>query len=253
MKKNILVFIAVCFAAAVNAQNGAYIEYKISSSKGAKGTVKLKFSEFGSASEFNMAIPQMPGGGMVNKSLSKKSNPDVVYSIDDKNKTYTERKKAAGGNDDSKNYAVTKIGNETVNGYKCVHAMISDGTESYEVWNTKDIPDYNKYSEMYNSNKRLGSAKRDQALKDKGCDGLPVKTIHKGNDREGDMTMELVKVEKKNFTKADFEIPAGYTKSGSGSVSPAGGFQMKTQQEIMNMTQEERAKYIEEMKKQYGK
>ncbi|HXA02850.1 MAG TPA: DUF4412 domain-containing protein [Cytophagaceae bacterium] len=251
MKKNILVFIAMCFAIAVNAQNGAYIEYKIGSSKGAKGTAKLNFSEFGSISEFNIILPQMPGEGMVNKSLSQKSNPDVVYNINDKNKTYSETKKATTSSDDSKNYVVTRKGEEILNGYKCVHAIITDGIESYEVWNTKDIPDYNKYSEMFKNNKRLGSAKKEQALKAAGCDGLPVKTIHKGNEKEGEMTMELVKVEKKNFTKSDFEIPVGYTKSES--VSPTGRPQIKSQEEIMKMTPGERAKYIEEMKKQYGK
>jgi hypothetical protein len=253
MKNNILIFIIMCFAIAANAQNGAYIEYKISSSKGAKGTAKLNFSEFGSISEFSMVVPQMPGGGVVNKSLSPKSNPDVVYKIDDKNKTYTETKKITTSSDDSKNYVVTKKGEETVNGYKCVHAILSDGTESYEVWNTKDIPDYNKYSEMFKSNKRLGSAKKEQALKAAGCDGLPVKTIHTGNEKEGEMVMELVKVVKKTFTKADFEIPVGYTKSESGNASPTGRPQIKSQEEIMKMTPEERMKYIEEMKKQYGK
>src|ERR1700751_2250741 len=123
MKKNILAIVAICFAITAQAQNGAYIEYKINTSKGAKGTVKLMFSEFGSASEFKMDIPQMPGGDKIyannHKSLSKKSNPEVVYKIDDKNKTYTEAKKAATNSDDSKNYTVTKIGEETVNGHKC--------------------------------------------------------------------------------------------------------------------------------------
>jgi hypothetical protein len=253
MKKNILVLMTMCFAVAAYAQNGAYIEYKINSSKGTKGTLKLTFSEFGSTSDFSMVVPQMPGRDIANKSLSQKSNPDIVYKIDDKSKTYAEAKKAAANSDDPKNYTVTRIGEETINGYKCVHAIVSDGIESYEVWNTKDIPDYNRYSEELNNNKRFGSAKREQALKAKGCDGLPVKTFHKGNEKEGDMTMELVKMEKRNFTKSDFEIPAGYTKSEPGNISPAGMPQVKTQEEIMNMSPEERAKYIEEMKKKYGK
>ena len=94
---------------------------------------------------------------------------------------------------------------------------------------------------------------RDKALKDAGCDGIPVKTIHKGNEREGDITMELVKIDKKTFTKADFELPAGYSKSETATTPTNGGSEIKTQQEIMNMTPEERAKYIEEMKKKYGK
>lgn len=60
--------------------------------------------------------------------------------------------------------------------------------------------------------------------------------------------MELVKMEKKSFSKSDFEILAGYTKKegNSGAISPSSG--MKTQQEIMAMSLKERVKYIDEMK-----
>lgn len=232
------------------AQNGAHMEYKISSTKGATGSVKVNYSEFGSVSEFNMVIPQMPGGGFDMKTLIQKNNPDVAYSINDKDKTYSERKMKEVSSEDNSTYTVKKLGEEKVNGYKCVHALVTKGNETQEVWNTKDIGEYDKYSEAFKSNKRLSSQKREQALKDAGCDGLPVKMLHK-NEREGDMTMELVKFEKKSFSKSDFEIPAGYTKGSN--ASPAGPPGMKSPEEIRNMTPEERTKYIEEMKKKYGK
>ena len=119
--------------------------------------------------------------------------------MNDQNKTYSESNVSDASNQDNKTYSVKKLGEETVNGYKCVHALITEGTETHEVWNTKDIADFSKYSEAFKTNKRIGSQKREQALKDAGCDGLPVKTVHKGNAQEGDMTMELVKLEKKDF------------------------------------------------------
>ncbi len=140
------------------------------------------------------------------------------------------------------------MGEETVNGYKCIHALITEGTETSEAWNTKDISEFAKYPEAYKTNKRISSAKRDQALKTAGCDRLPVKSVHKGNTREGDMTMVLLKIEKKTFSKNDFDLPAGYTKTSSGGAVSG----MKSQQEIMNMSPEERAKYMEELKKQNG-
>ncbi|MGZ3883422.1 MAG: DUF4412 domain-containing protein [Bacteroidia bacterium] len=243
-------------AISVQAQNGAAIDYKISSTKGASGTMKINFSEFGHSSEFNMVVPQMPGGGITMKSLSMKSTPDVIYTINDKNKTYTEAKKAETQAQDTKTYSVKKVGEETVNGYKCIHAVITEGNETEDVWNTKDIKEYNKYAEAYNTNKRLGSEKREKALKEAGCDGFPVKVVHKGNEREGDMTMELVKMEKKNFSSTDFQLPTGYTKSDSSKPAggaPNGAPQMKSQEELMKMTPEERAKYVEELKKKYGK
>lgn len=249
MKKIISTLAFVLLCAFAFSQNGSVLEYKISSTNGTGGSLKLSVSEFGSISVFNMVIPQMPGGGMTMKHLCMTQSPDVVYMINDNNKTYSETKPdnvALTG----VSYSARKLGEETVNGYKCVHALVTEGTESHEVWYTKDIPDYEKYARSYKSNKRMYSEQRERALKAAGCEGLPVKTVHKGNVREGDMTMELVKVEKKAFSASDFQIPSGYTKTESAnSAAP----QFKSQQELMNMSPEERAKYAEEMKKKYQK
>lgn len=253
MKKNLLFLAALCTAFVAGAQNGATLEYKIASGKGYSGVLKINYSELGSLSDFNMVVPQMPGGGISSKSLVQKSTPDVIYMINDKTKTYSEVKPADLSKDDTKTYSVKKLADETINGYKCTHALVTEGNETHEVWNTKDVADFEKYAQSFKNNKRTGSVKRDQALKAAGCDGLPVKTVHKGNDREGEMTMELVKMEKKTFGKSEFEIPAGYTRGGGAASPAAGGVQVKSQQEIMNMSPEERAKYVEELKKQYGK
>jgi hypothetical protein len=250
MKKIQLITVISAFSICSNAQNGAFMEYRISSSKGATGSVKVKYSEFGTASDFNMSMPQMPGGGMQFKSLSMSSAPDVIYKIDDSNRTYSESKKNESS-EDTRSYTVIKVGEETVNGYKCVHCTISDGKEVHEEWNTRDIPGFEKYEEAFKSGKsmRSGSPKRDAAVKAAGCDGMPVKSFHKGNEREGDMTMELVKMEKKTYSRSDFELPTGYAKS---ETTRPGVGAPKTQDEIMKMSPEERTKYIGEMKKKYG-
>lgn len=215
--------------------------------------MSVKHSEYGSRSEVNMSSAKAPGGGMKMVSLIKKDTPDMIYMINESNKTYSEMKKGQGGSyEDEHTYTVKKIGNETVNGYKCVHSTITnEKNEVTEMWTSKDIMDYNKYSEVFNNDKKLGSNKREKALKDAGCEGFPVKMIRKTS--EGDATTELVKFEKKSYSKSDFEIPAGYTKSGSGPTGAPAVPGMKSQEEIMKMTPEERAKYIEEMKKMYGK
>jgi hypothetical protein len=249
--KTLLSFLSLLLCSSVlPAQNGASIEYKISSSRGANGTMKVNFSEFGSVSEFNMAAAQMPGAMSV-KSLHKRSNPDVSYTINDKNKTYSENPyKENQAAEDTKKYTVKKLGEETVNGYKCVHAIVTEDSETHEVWNTKDIAAYASYMETFKSNKQISSQKREAALKAAGCDGLMVKAIHKGNEREGDVTIQLVNLEKKNFSQSDFEIPAGYTKQSSAANTISG---IKSQEEIMKMSPEERQRYMEELKKAYGK
>lgn len=238
------------FSAVALAQSGASIEYKITSSKGANGTMKVNFSELGSLSEFNMAAPQMPNSILV-KSLHKKSTPNVSYTINDNTKTYSETPyKDDYADEDTKTYLVKKLGEETVGGYKCIHAMITEGKETHEVWNTKEVAAYASYMETFKSNKQISTQKREAALKAAGCDGLMVKAIHKGSEPEGNMTIELVKLEKKTFSKSDFEIPAGYTKGGSPASTISG---IKSQEEIMKMSPEERKKYIEELKKAYAK
>ncbi|MBS1634404.1 MAG: DUF4412 domain-containing protein [Bacteroidetes bacterium] len=252
MKKTLLLLLSV-MGLNMAAQNGTTIEYKFTSSKGIKGNSLVKYTDVGYRSEINMFFAQMPDGGMKLVQIWKKENPDVIYVINEKSKSYSEmKKKEVQQQTDNRTYTVKKLNDEVVNGYKCTHALITEGTETMEVWNTKDIPDYTKYADAMSSNKRLGSAKRNQALKDAGCEGFLVKMIHKNDPREGDMTMELVKIEKATIAKTDFDIPAGYTKTET--VQTPGAMQgMKTQQEIMNMSPEERAKYIEEMKKKYGK
>ncbi len=252
MKKLFFNSIALLISAVSFAQSGASMEFKMTSTKRANGTFIMKHSEYGSKVSMNMSVPQMPNGGIQMTTLMKKDNPDIIYSLNEANKTYTERKKTeAKETTDNTTYTVKKIGEEKVNGYKCIHALVTQGKETHDVWNTKDFADYEKYAEAMSSNEKMGSNKRYKALKDAGCEGFPVKTVYK-NEREGEMTMELVKMEKKNFSKSDFEIPADYKKSenNSSSTMPAG---MKSQQEIMAMSPEERAKYIEEMKKKYGK
>lgn len=255
MKKLFVNSIALLISAFSIAQSDALIEFKMSSTKGPSGTFTVKHSAYGSRAHMNMVVPQMPSGGIQITTLMKKDNPDVTYTLNEANKTYTEHKKSETKEttNSNNNYTVKKIGEEKVNGYKCVHALVTtQGKETYDVWNTKDFADYAKYAEAMNANEKMGSNKRYQALKDAGCEGFPVKTVHKGNEREGEMTMELVKMEKKNFSKSDFEIPADYKKSESttSSTMPAG---MKTPQELQAMSPEERAKYVEEMKKKYGK
>ena len=255
MKKIKFISALILAAFLTVAQNGASFEFKYTSSKGMTGNMNVKHSEFGSKSEVKMQSPKAPGGGMTMVSLIKKDTPDLIYIINDANKSYSEMKKGSSeGKEDTHTYTVKKIGTEKVAGYNCVHSTVTNEKgEVSEMWMSKDVADYSKYSETFNSSKKFGSGKQELAMKAAGCEGFPVKIIHKAKDQEGDVTMELVKFEKKSFSKSDFEVPAGYTKSAGGPAGmgmPAG---MKTQEEIMKMTPEERAKYVEELKKQYGK
>ena len=254
--KNILSIAAVFIITFAAAQNGASMDFKYTSSKGANGTMLMKYSDYGFKSEVSMKSAKSPAGGITMVTMIKKDAPDVIYMINESNKSYSEMKRGTqGGNtEDNHTYTVKKIGNETINGYKCFHFTVTnEKNEVSEMWTSKDIMDYGKYSEAFKNSDKFASSKQDQAIKAAGCEGFPVKMMKKSKDGEGDVTMELTKFEKKSFSKSDFEIPAGYSKAGGPGASPMGIPGMKTQEEIMKMTPEERAKYIEEMKKMYGK
>ncbi|MGZ3864730.1 MAG: DUF4412 domain-containing protein [Bacteroidia bacterium] len=257
MKKLTLSIATFAAAFSLSAQSGSHVQFKMTSARGMNGTMDVNYSEHGHLSVMKSTAPQLPGGEMVIKSLSMKSTPGVTYMIDDKNKTYREVKGSAGHKGEEKDVTVKKLGEETVGGYKCTHALVTEENgATTDMWNTKDIPDYNKYAEALNENKQMGSGKREKALKDAGCEGFPVKMSRKGKNEADGFTMELVKFEKKSFPASDFEIPAGYTKSeapAGGGYPGAAGMGVKSQEEIMKMTPEERAKYIEDMKKKYGK
>lgn len=248
MKKTTLLLAAIAIAALTsNAQDGGYVEMKMTSTRGATGNMKAYFSEVGQRSEFDMNVPQMQGGGMHYVSISTKDKPNIVVTLNDQNKTYTEKDMTNNKSADNETYTVKKVGEETMNNYKCIHSIVTDShkNETTDMWTSKEVMYYEQYNKMSASNPRMGSSSREKAMKDAGVDGFPVKMVTK--NKEGDFTIELVKMEKRNNEKSLFEIPAGYTKSEAANQNS-----MMNPADISKMSPEERMKYIEEMKKKYG-
>ena len=233
------------------AQNGAAIEYKITASKGVTGTNKIYFSDKGTRIEMQMIIPQMPGGGYNHVSIIKKEKPTTIYNLNDKSKTYTttERPSNSDKSESCENCVVKIIGKEKVGNYNCIHATITKGAEVNDYWTSTEVPEYEKYSKENSGGKYMASGSEYAALAKGGAGGFIVKTIAKGG-REGDVTLELVKFEKKENPSSLFEIPTDYKPATFSS--PANSQPAIDAQKIQNMTPEERQKYIEEMKKQYG-
>jgi hypothetical protein len=244
MKKSVTLICTLLLALTGFAQNGALIKMKLSSDKtNISGNMLVYHSAVGSRSEMTMQMAQLPTG-MSFVSMMKYSEPDKVILLNEKNKTYSESR--IGDVTDNNEYTVTILGTESVKGYACTHALVTDKTGmSTEVWNTKDIADYSAYKKIYNSNPQAGSYKRDKALEDAGVDGFPVKT--KMKTREGEMTMELESIEKKELAANLFEIPSDYTKTDN----PAGAI-LPSATDIQKMSPEQRTKLKENMKKQYG-
>jgi hypothetical protein len=236
------------------------------------GTMNISVAKAGSRSEMDMKMGPM---AMKMVMLQKNDSPDILYRINDANKTYTEMdlakmKEMAGQKQAKRKYTVEKLGQETILGYKTQHVLVKEQDASngagmnLEVWTAKDLLDYETFSKMQvRRGKGAGEEAMIKALKDADADGMPLKSL--ATTPEGmKVTMEVVKVDKKSLPASTFEIPAGYTKSEGGLMDMMGGMsgaqadqarkqmgdaQQRMDDAMKNMTPEQR-EMIQKMMKQ---
>ncbi len=266
MKKTVLAVLAgaALAAAPAFAQFEGEITMKMTMREGS-GTGRNYISKAGVRSELDVQGTKMP---MKMTTLMRVATPDVVYLINDLQRSYTEidtRKtreqleKTRGKNKDA--WKVKKLGKETVSGYTCEHVLVTRGDDAkseMEWWTSKDIAGLS-YESMRGLMRR--NADNDEgvlkALRDAGADGFVVRMVtrEKGNPNPV-TTMEITKVEKKSVPAALFEIPAGYRKAegmmgAMGVASPEQQEQMRKAME--NMTPEQRKQMEEMMQRQQPK
>ncbi len=233
--------------------------------EGGGGTMLAAVSKAGTRCEMNM---QMGGMTMKTVTLQKADEPDVLYRVDDANKTYTEIdfakvRELASRRQQPSQYTVEKLGQETLLGYKTQHVLVKEKTSgdadglTMEMWTAKDLLEYATLSKMQ---MRLGKGSGDEALvkalKDAGADGVPLKSITT-TPAGPKVIMEVVKVDKKSLPASTFEIPAGYTKSEGGMMGMMGGMsgpqadeaKKRMNEALKNMTPEQR-EMVEKMMKQ---
>jgi len=264
MKKTVLAMLAgaALAAAPAFAQFEGEITMKMTMREGA-GTGKNYISKAGVRSELDIQGNKMP---MKMTTLMRTATPDVVYLINDAQKSYTEidtkktREQLEKTRGKKEPWIVKKLGKESVNGYSSEHVLITRGDDKSEMewWTSKDIAGLS-YESMRGLMRR--NADNDEgimkALKDAGAEGFTVKMItrEKGNPNPV-MTMEMTKVEKRSVPAALFEIPAGYKKAEGmmgtvGVASPEVQEQMRKAME--KMTPEQRKQMEEMMQRQQPK
>ena len=117
---------------------------------------------------------------------------------------------------------VTKIGEEKVFGYNCVHVKVISSKkigsfynemDTINVWRSRDVPMQSGVKELFTQfESRTGSymySKETAAkIKEMGCEGFTVKLTTSAKDHS--MVMQLTKAEHKALPTAMFQIPAGY-------------------------------------------
>jgi hypothetical protein len=275
-----ILFALLLAAGSASAQFEGVLEMKMTMSAvggegGGGGTMNVAVSKAGFRSDMDMQMGPM---SMKMTMLQKNDTPDMIYRINDADKTYTEMNLAkmremAGKRQDTTKYKVEKLGQETILGYKTQHVLLkeqdagNDKGMTIEMWVAKDILDYATFSKMQARRGKGGNEEAMlKALKDADADGMPLKSV--STMGEGmKITMEVVKLDKKSLPASTFEIPAGYTKSEGGLMNMMGGMsgpqadrarknmgdaQKQMEDAMKNMTPEQREMLQKMMKQQRG-
>ncbi|MFS8081807.1 MAG: DUF4412 domain-containing protein [Ginsengibacter sp.] len=203
--------------------SGIYYEYTIESSTKERGNVnstsKMYLTNNGEArSEMNLAAMMGAKNGSALIVIGRMQQPHYSVIIDEKSKEYSLNVIDTGLiNSVHQKYKVTKLGNETVNGYNCTHAKLISTTGSgmfkssstEDIWTCVDVPGYDMLRKAsLQQNVTPGMMK---ALNDAGCGGFLVKMA--SSSKGYSMTMQLTKADKQTFPSSMFKIPSGYSES----------------------------------------
>jgi len=228
------------------------------------GTMNLSIAKAGSRMEMNMQKP-MPMKIVI---LTRADTPDKVYQVNDQSRTYSETDVSKDSkpreSTDKEPWKVKKLGEEKVLNYKTQHVMVTHGPETWELWTSKDLIDYETYRKLQASKGRMaGDERMVNALKEADVDGMPLKAIVSQEGMKS--TIELVKAEKKTLPASIFEVPQGYKKSAGGFPGFGGGpgagapqdprvddARKKLDDALKNMTPEQREAIERAMKQRQG-
>src|SRR4029077_1138867 len=185
-----------------------------------------------------------------------------VYQINERGRTYSEidvsKDNAPKDPNDKDPWNVKKIGEEKMLGYKTQHVLVTHGQETWELWTSKDLIDYETYRKLQASKGRMaGDERMVTALKEADVDGMPLKAIVSQQGMKS--TIELVKAQKKTLPATTFEVPPGYKKTaggfpgfGAGAPAPSDprtdDAKKKLDDALKNMTPEQREMFEKAMK-----
>src|ERR1017187_4740864 len=114
------------------------------------------FAQFEGVLEMNMTFGPTE---MKMVMLQKNDTPDMLYRINDADKTYTEidmakMRQMAGQQKKASEYTVEKLGQETLLGYKTQHVLVKEKNAAngngmnMEMWTAKDLLDYATFSKL---------------------------------------------------------------------------------------------------------
>jgi hypothetical protein len=157
------------------------------------------------------------------------AHPYESTELDDSAKTYTvnhiDTSELSDGS--QKKITVTKIGNEKINGFNCVHAQIIkvstyskvasflNSNDTTDLWASTEVPMPDAAKQYMNvvtqkMGRALGDKEVSAQLAQMGCVGFPVKFQIRGKNVSS--ISQITKISKDNFPANLFEVPSGYKK-----------------------------------------
>jgi Domain of unknown function (DUF4412) len=124
---------------------------------------------------------------------------------------------------DKEKYQITRIGNETVMGYACVHSKIVSSfgsgmfksTSTIDIWMSKAVPGSLLFSKFAGIQSSQNSMMR--LLENEGGGGVYVKMVVAGKDYT--LEEDLIKAEEVRLPADMLRIPSGYTESSGNMFS----------------------------------
>jgi len=213
--------------------NGSDYYYEMTAKGGGRGismnmTTRLYCSSAGRV-RMEMMVGVDTNGAAVKRDpatviIGDAKTPTVTYDLDAEKKTYTKNvlDTSEGGAGFKTEATAEKLGDETVQGFSCIHARVIEkksmgqfysSVDTTDIWTSKDVPmqaDFQHwYDQMQKKKGGLFPADVNGKLQQMGATGFYVRMRMRGKD--SDLTMELAKAERRDLSDNLFKIPAGYT------------------------------------------
>jgi hypothetical protein len=148
--------------------------------------------------------------------ITRSSRPDEASIVNHQAKTWSAVSlRTAAENatllDFDSNYRLTRLGDETVKGYRCEHIKLTSSTEQLELWMSRDLADFSTFRLLQSQNPRLSNTSLSRTITAAGVAGFPVRIVQKNDN--GLYVMELKRAMPRAVPESQFAIPAGYAKS----------------------------------------
>lgn len=148
--------------------------------------------------------------------ITRTSHPDEATIINHRTKSWSSvnlRMAAESATliDFDSNYSLTRLGSETVKGYRCEHIRLTSSTEQLELWMSRDLADFSTFRLLQSQNPHLSNTSLSKTIAQAGVEGFPVRIVQKNNN--GLYVMELKRAVPKAVPDSEFSVPGGYVKA----------------------------------------